>query len=354
LEVLSLSKVCFLGDTHFGLKNGDIRFQKYYEKCYLEWFFLTTEQLGIKQVFQFGDLFDNRRAVDTVAISMSKTYFFNRLRDLDIDFHALIGNHDLPLKESLEHNSPMQLLKEYSNITLYDKPTEIPLGKFWVSIIPWIAKSNYDEIMGFVEDSTSDLLFAHLELANFCMQKGVKSHGGMSPDIFKKYKHVYSGHYHSKSSEGNITYLGVPYEMTWADDSDPKGIHIFDTETGELEFIQNPFTMFQKVYYDEDNPVELDFTTLTDKFVRLYSINMKDRKKYDKFIDSINNSNPHELKVIEEFISVESTTGDNIDVKDTPALIENYIDGMDTDLDKEKLKTMMRRFYIEAQNINGE
>ena len=32
----------------------------------------------------------------------------------------------------------------------------------------------------------------------------------------------------------------------------PRGFHIlFDTETRELEFIQNPYEMFHKIYYDD-------------------------------------------------------------------------------------------------------
>ena len=42
----------------------------------------------------------------------------------------------------------------------------------------------------------------------------------MDPSIYKDFKQVFSGHYHHKSSRGNITYLGNPYQMFWNDYKD--------------------------------------------------------------------------------------------------------------------------------------
>ena len=42
--------------------------------------------------------------------------------------------------------------------------------------------------------------------------------------------------------------------MYWNDAGDIRGFNIFDTETYEMEFIENPYNMFEKVYY-EDTPV---------------------------------------------------------------------------------------------------
>ena len=36
---------------------------------------------------------------------------------------------------------------------------------------------------------------------------------GMDIDIFDKFDKVYSGHYHTRSDNGKIYYLGNPYEM---------------------------------------------------------------------------------------------------------------------------------------------
>ena len=305
-------------------------------------------------IINFGDLFDDRKGVGTISIAESKRIFFDVMATKGINFHALIGNHDLPLKHSNKLSSPEQLLNEYENVTLYAKPSKIKLGKFSVDIIPWITTENHDSVMEFIKKSTSDLLFAHLELDTFQMQKGVASHGGLSPKIFEKYQHVYSGHFHSSSTKGNITYLGVPYEMTFADAEEDKKIWIFDTETGETETIVNPFTMFTKLYYDEDENAENSFLPeqITDHYVKLYVLNRKDLKKYDKYIEILQQQSPFDIKVIEEYVKIESSADDSVSMHDTPALIDSYIDNMDDEeLDKDRLKKMMRLLYLESQNM---
>ena len=39
-------------------------------------------------------------------------------------------------------------------------------------------------------------------------------------------------------------------EFTWSDYGDPKGFHIFDTDT-KMTKIKNPIRMFEKVFYDD-------------------------------------------------------------------------------------------------------
>ena len=91
----------------------------------------------------------------------------------------------------------------------------------------------------------------HFEIAGFAMYRGMESHEGLSKDLFKQFDMVFSGHYHHRSNDGHIYYLGNPYELTWQDFNDPRGFHLFDLQTRELEFIGNPYTMFERVEYDD-------------------------------------------------------------------------------------------------------
>ena len=52
---------------------------------------------------------------------------------------------------------------------------------------------------------------------------------------------------------GKSFILGNPYQMFWNDVDDKRGFHIFDTETNELEFIENPYTIFERIYYEDNN-----------------------------------------------------------------------------------------------------
>ena len=71
----------------------------------------------------------------------------------------------------------------------------------------------------------------------------------MDINHFNKFEKVYSGHYHTRSTDGKIYYLGNPYEMFWNDVKDDRGFHIFDTETLEHTPVNNPYRLFYNVYY---------------------------------------------------------------------------------------------------------
>ena len=88
----------------------------------------------------------------------------------------------------------------------------------------------------------------HLEVKGFEMHNGHFNDHGQDKAMFKRFEKVISGHFHKKSDDGQIYYLGTQYEMTWSDYECPKGFHIFDTETRDLTRVENPIKMFKKDY----------------------------------------------------------------------------------------------------------
>ena len=66
--------------------------------------------------------------------------------------------------------------------------------------------------------------------------------------------------------------------MTWSDYNNKKGFHIFDTETREIEFISNPYTIFKKLMYNdtETNYDKFDITDYNQKYVKLVVVSKKD------------------------------------------------------------------------------
>jgi hypothetical protein len=181
----------------------------------------------------------------------------------------------------------------------------------------------------------------------------VASHVGMDHKLFSRFEHVYSGHFHTKSHKDNITYLGTQMEFTWSDAHDPKHFHILDTESRELTAVPNTDTLFQRIRYDdrETDYNDFDLSCVDNKFVKIVVINKSDLFTFDSFVDRIQERPIHELKIAEDF---KEFMGDNvedtgIDVEDTTALLDAYVEGVDTNLDKERLKLNMRNLLIEAQ-----
>lgn len=347
-----MSKFAILGDTHFGCRNDLILFHKHFEKFY-DMMIEDLVKQEVTDVFQLGDLFDRRKYINFQSLKESKRYFFDRLREHNITLHTLIGNHDIFYRESLQVNSQSLVLGEYKNIEIYDEPYTVMFGGTSIDIIPWICKDNEQEVAEFIRNSKSDLCMGHFEIAGFAMYRGMESHEGLSMDMFEKYEQVFSGHYHTKSQKGNIMYVGTPYEMTWQDYNDPKGYHLFDNNTRSVQFYQNPYTIFVRLDYDDSKEiVSLDSLDLADCFVKLVVTNKTDLYKFDNFVQKLYNKGAYEIKIVEDLSEFnDGEIGEEIDLEDTMDVLSNYIDSIETDADKEKIKSFMKSLYVEAVNI---
>lgn len=353
-----MSKVCVLGDTHFGVRSDSRVFSNYYRKFYDEVFFPALIERKITDIFQLGDLFDRRKYVNFLTLAECREYFFDKVQQLGMHLHVLVGNHDIFWKETLSVNSPSLLLKDYNCITLYQEPSTIKIDDLTADIIPWICNANEKEIFSLIKESKSTVCLGHFEIAGFQMYKGIESHEGLPSKLFKKYDMVLSGHYHHRSRNGNIVYVGTPMEHTWADFEDPRGFHIFDTNTRDLEFIQNPFNIFHKIYYDDTNGggKPLDFSFVKDCHVKLVVVNKTNFYGFERFVEKIYEQNPAELKIVEDLSAFEEQAlqDDDIDIEDTLTLLSHYVENLDTNADKSRIKTLMKTLYVEAQNIDSD
>ena len=196
----------------------------------------------------------------------------------------------------------------------------------------------------------------HLEINGFEMHKGHFSENGYPKEIFKDFSTVFSGHFHKKSDDGQIYYLGSTYQMTWSDDGCPKGFHIFDTETRELQRIINPYTIFEKIYYDDTTTdySKVETKKYRDKFIKLVVVNKKDLYQFDRFTDRLLQEQTHEVKIVEDFSELDaSNVSDEIveNAQDTNTLLEKYVDELDTELDKKRLKNTLKSLYLEACDL---
>src|SRR6056300_429521 len=345
-------KIAILGDTHFGVRGDSLKFHDYYRKFYENEFFPYLEKNNITNVIQLGDLFDRRKYINFNTLALSKAYFFDRIAAQNISFYTLLGNHDIFWKESLEVSSTGLVLGEY-DIHLIDKPSVINIDGTTIDMIPWICKENQKEVFEYIDQSKSDLCFGHFEIAGFPMYKGMVVHHGLSHEMFSKYERVLSGHYHTRSKQENIEYVGTPYEMTWQDYNDPRGFSVFDTETRELEFIRNPYTIHEKITYDDKNhdPIDLSTIDIKDKYVKLAVVNKTDLYKFDQFVNEMYTKDAYEIKIIEDFSEFnDGEISTDINIEDTMSILSNYVDSVETEENKEEIKSVLKELYLEAIN----
>jgi len=353
-------KTAIITDQHFGARNDSLVFLSYYEKFYNDVFFPKLKEEGITTLLILGDTFDRRKYVNFFTLKKTKQMFFDRLEEMGITVYMLAGNHDTYFKNTNDVNSVDLLLAEYTNVNVIDTPQTIHLDygntAADVCMVPWICADNYERAIDEMTNTNAHLCMGHFEIAGFAMYRGMESHEGLEPSLFKKFDKTFSGHYHHRSSKDNITYLGNPYELTWQDYNDPRGFHIFDVNSQELTFIQNPYTMFDRYEYDDSNTEAetLDVSRFAEKFVKIIVVNKADFYKFDKFLSRVytNNPPPYEVKIIEDFSAFnEGEVSSEINLEDTQTVLSEYIDSIETDLDKEKIKTFVKTLYTEAINI---
>ena len=350
-------KLCILGDTHFGARGDSLDFHKYFQKFYDEVFFPYLRENDIRVIFQMGDLFDRRKYINFNTLHLCRQYFFDRCQILDIKVHTLLGNHDVAFKNTLEVNSTGLLLNEYNNVEYYDSFETAEFDGVLIDVVPWICDDNESEIFKKMKESKAQICFGHFEIAGFEMDKGNVCDHGLDKKMLNKYDVVLSGHFHHKSSDGNITYVGTPYEMTWSDYNDPKGFHIFDTNTREMEFVKNPHAMFNKVIYDDGETdfeywKAYDFASLKDTYVKVVVLNKQNPFLFDSVIDNLYKVGIADLSIVEDFTDLNVDIDQDIvdQAEDTITILNKYIDNLTLDVESEKLKKLMRELYVEALN----
>jgi DNA repair exonuclease SbcCD nuclease subunit len=348
-------KIACVTDQHFGARNDSIHFSEYFEKFYNDVFFPYLEENGITEVIDLGDTFDHRKYINFNILQRTERMWFNKLREKNIKLHCIVGNHTTYFKNTNDLNSIDLLTRNSDNVTSYAEARDITLTDGTeLLFIPWINSENKEKSIETINNSKSSVAFGHLDIAGFYMNNDFKSKSGMPSELFSKFDSVYTGHFHKKSDNGTIYYLGTAYQINWSDYGENKGFHVFDTETLEMEFIPNPYTILEKIFYDDEktNYDEFDIKPYDNKIVKLIVSNKTDFYKFDRFLNRVyNDINVIDFKIIETSIdsSVDVSDSSITGEEDTLTMISNYVSGVSqSGIDNEVLTKKMTDLYNEA------
>lgn len=354
-------KVALITDTHFGARNDNSAFLKYFKRFYDDVFFPYLKENNINRIIHLGDVVDRRKYINYQTQHIMHETFFKPIIDNQYETDIIIGNHDTYYKNTNKINSMEQLYgsSEFTNIRWYDNtPEVINIDGCDIMLLPWLCSDDAHSFLQQVDETTAQVLFGHLELKGFEMYRGAINDHGYDPSIFNKFDIVCSGHFHHKSSVGNIHYLGTPYEITWSDYNDPRGFHIFDTDTRELEFIQNPYTMFNKIFYDDSNQtmeyvVNQDYDKLTNSYVKVVIKEKNNPYWFDMFIERLEKANPLHVQVVEDHLNLDLESEDDIisEAEDTLTILHNYVNALDVNVNKKNLEDVIKDLYSDALNL---
>jgi len=361
-----MSKVALITDLHCGWKNDSRVFLDYFLKFFDTVFFPELEKRDIKDIIMLGDFWDRRKYVNFHTLYTVRERLLEKL--IKYNNHFIIGNHDTSFRDTNAVNSIRELCSHYPNLNIYEEPEEVTIGGRRMLFVPWLNPLNMGPGLEMVKNSKAQVLMGHLEIAGFHYDRATLCQHGLDKSIFNKFKHVFSGHFHTQSKDGNIHYLGSPYEMTFADVGDDRGFHIFDTNTLDLEFIQNPYRMFHRITYD-DRDTSKHTSLLTEDFsgyegtqVKVLVHHKTDPYLYERWLTRLEEANPDSLQPIETFSleideSVDEQFGNfeqgEVLLTDTLQVLFSYVDGIQIELDKDRMKNLVQELYMMAQKVSG-
>ena len=278
-------KIAIITDQHFGARKNSKLFHDYFLKFYEDIFFPTLIKEGITTIVDMGDTFDSRKGVDFVSLEWAKNHYYDRLEELGITVHTIIGNHTAYYKNTNDLTGVGLFLREYDNVKIYPEAEEVTIDKTKFLFVPWINPENQEKTFELIEESDSPCVMGHLELNGFMATRGHFMEHGMDSNVFDKFERVYSGHYHMRSNKENIFYLGNPYEMYWNDVNDRnRGFHLFDTDTLEHTPVNNPYQLFHNLYYEDTPHQMLDITRYDQKILKVIVRKKSDPKQFEKYI----------------------------------------------------------------------
>ena len=224
--------VCCISDIHVGVHQNsqlwlDIANQ------WVDWLVIELTNHNIKDIIICGDLFHYR---DEIAVNTIHhvTNLMYKLKQFNIIM--LVGNHDAYYKDRSDVNS-LSIFSGWDNITIVENETYIHKQfERTYSFVPWGEDIN--------QTTASDIIFGHFEIQNFKFNHSkICTHGLKPTKILDKTDLIITGHFHTREERsyknGDIVYLGNPYQMDFGDTGQTKGYYILNLKNNGYTFHKN-------------------------------------------------------------------------------------------------------------------
>ena len=350
-------KIALITDTHFGVRNDSLTFLDNTKKFLDTVFFPYIDEHKITTVVHLGDLVDRRKFININTAKRLREDFLDKISERNLDYHQILGNHDTYFKNTNSVNAIRELFKD-KNFKVYETATEVEFDGTKVLFVPWICDDNREYSLNLIKETNAQICMGHLEISGFEMYKGSMVSHGDDRKIFDSFDIVMSGHFHHRSTDGSIFYLGSHGEFTWSDYDDARGFHVFDIFSRQLSFVENPYKVFKKVWYNdaEEKFLEtaVDYSSFKDAMVKVIVQNKNNIYWFEQFIDHIENEKPMDIQIVEDHLNLNIEDDDDIvkEAESTLDIFSKYIDNSESkNIDKDKLKKRIFDLYNEALSV---
>lgn len=297
---------------------------------------------NIKHLFVLGDFINSRIKIDSLVINTA-IQILEQWESLGLNVYLILGNHELYYKENKEDETEVTSIKPFKRLCKVIETYEvITLEDTNIHCIPWITNLNrYKEILKSINFNESDLILSHTEVFGSIVNGSysIRDSNGISSDLFKV--KTFLGHYHERQD----LYVGSPISLNFGESSKNKGITIFDLETKETNFIQNPKSeLYKTISLEELKDLDKEKIKFS-KFIRILLTEKISEEEKINLIDKFSNK-----QIV--FKPMYSEKSDSVTIKENTLedIIKEYVNAFAEDLDKERLLKMCKDLYERKLN----
>lgn len=312
-----------IGDVHFGINPDNVERVDIIAESQELFFnnFLIDElrKNNVSDIIFTGDIFDTRRKIDTKLLQHVIELFKNTLSDFKC--HIILGNHDIYFRDSLNVTS-LTTLEAYC--TVYKSIKKVTINNISYLMTPWIVSSVKDKFKdGIIKQGKKiDFILGHFDMKGVKMESGSISQDGFDVSLFSdNCNYTLSGHYHNISMNGNnnVLYVGTPYQLSFGDRDQARGIWII-SEDKIPKFIENTVSYkFIRIQNIEELKKYADLSNFFVEYVIKSTDKNEDRFAFKKAIEVLK---PLYLKAYVETIKQVDTFIEDISIENSDVFVE--------------------------------
>lgn len=355
---INQTKGIFISDIHFGVRSSSEEWQYNIKDYFYNWFIPYLKKLKNKKdyvIYCLGDIFDDRKSINIEVNDLAITIFSDIANILPI--FIINGNHDL-YKKTNKGTTSLKSLENIPNITLIMEPTILNIGSEEKSInilaIPYLGDLSLEGNYLIKNKKNIKYAFMHTDISKMKYDNGQEITAGVNVDLFKG--KIFSGHIHTRQENGNVLYVGSPYQTKRSDIGNIKGIYDIDFLNGKLNFTENNYSpIFQKINIDIFLSMnDEDRNKLINNNYNDILIPEKDLHKYklNSLYEIINKSAAKRItiSVIKSDQNLFTDNIENFKELTLEELIDKSIDSLDNqDIDKNHLKLLSKNYLKAAE-----
>jgi len=265
-------KALLVGDLHTDNAKSSIANSDSFHEVFMTFDLIkrTIEERRPDFLIFFGDVYDSPYSITSPVITIISEIIAEISLDVSILF--IVGNHDdvddkmsnvkigdryMKIRASL-----LAPFSHYPNVIVFDSPKVIKIqDEVEIAFIPYCSNiiPSLDSADKKFSRGCKRILMGHFDMKQsyYMIKSGdsdISENIPSAEDLIRKYNYdlVLLGHVHDPSEyevDGKIAkYIGSCRNVDFRNTGENKGVYMFDFDTFEMEYIDNPYTSIYKIF----------------------------------------------------------------------------------------------------------